>query len=137
MYETQHIQQKVSLSRLFILEGIMFEEIKKKYPKAWDMFEQFMYCHLGEEHILRTNENTIKEFIKVINSKLPLEILSGWLFRFFDEQGIYIEIYSIPNPREYMYMINRNWDRDMPNLKTRQEAEQAAFTKAFEILEGK
>ena len=64
------------------------------------------------------------------------ESLSGWLFRFFDEQGIVIEIWYGDGHKGKVYWYG---DIDATTVinraNSRTEAEQAAFEKAFEILE--
>jgi len=105
----------------------MFDEIKKKYPKAWEKFinwfaEKTSVERLDSEHY-------------ILN--MFFEHRSGWLFRFFDEQRIYISV--IYSGIEYYY---QRWDQDMietsdDTFKSRTDAEKSAFEKAFEILEGK
>ena len=99
---------------------MMFDKIRQDNPKAWNKFYYWLLNDAG------------------IDSTMILcdpETVSGWLYKFFDEQGIYIEIFSAPNPRCFFTQINRHPPMVIPKYNTRQEAEQAAFTKAFEILE--
>lgn len=112
-----------------------FEKIKKKYPKAYLKYSQF----LGEQgySILYFKSN-------------PLEAQSGFLFKFFDEQGIIINICGTPDydsACEGKNVYNYDWEiyggdemgcvDDGKFYKSRQEAKQAALTKAFGILENK
>ena len=89
----------------------MFDEIREKYPKAYE------------------------KYALDFNYKYNKQNCNCSLYKFFDEQGIYIEIFSAPNPRCFFTQINRHPPMVIPKYNTRQEAEQAAFTKAFEILE--
>ena len=96
----------------------MFEEIKKKYPKAWDKFKDYYRRTYAPEEV-------------------QFEALIGHLFTFFDEQGIYITIEYYVNlytNERWRYWIS---ERIGSVFESRTEAWTAAFTKAFEILEGK
>lgn len=117
-----------------------FEQIKKKYPKAWEKFKDFnLHKRTG------CFDKNVEDYIK----SWKFESLSGWLFRFFDEQNIVILIDAMSSKRfegHYIwgYKIFRYWSDKSPAhdshaeiLQIREEAEQAAFTKAFEILEKK
>ena len=102
----------------------MFDEIKKKFPKAWQMFYDWLLYDAG------------------IDSTMILcdpETVSGWQYKFFDEQGIIIEIEYHIFGEVFGYYIIGTWRKlwTKENFNTRQEAEQAAFTKAFGILEDK
>ena len=96
-----------------------FEEIKRKYPKAWEKFEAFAsyecYDWVGG----------------------GIEDLSGWLFKFFDDQGIHIEIYIIygGGNRQFGWAIDELNKENGLRYKIRTKAWEAAFPKAFEILE--
>jgi len=111
--------------------GMMFEEIKKKYPKAYKRWIQFIYAKTWGE-LLKIEIQDFEKFTFSLN----IESLVGWLFRFFDEQEIYVDCYSCDN--------GNNWEYDLwymkelyfeQKFKTRQEATKQAFAKAFEILE--
>ena len=121
---------------------VKHKEIKKKYPKTWGKFIQFIYSrewdNILENKYLKINKTS--EFESYVES-LSFESLSGWLFKFFDDQGIYIAI-------ECISFGGRIWETRITSshgllykseilLKSRQEAKQIAFTKAFEILENK
>jgi len=111
-----------------------WQEINKKYPKAWNIYMNwFSEQNYGENLDFAFNRD---------------------LYDFFDEQEIFIWI----GPEiQYTREIDENdnnphyciddWGYDIHDhsytlasgyeCKTRQEAEQAAFEKAFEILENK
>ena len=65
----------------------MFEEIKKKYPKAWRVFIEWCSDIDFYDRWDWDNDNdgeiTLTEEFEFIN-------LIGWLFKFFDERGIII-----------------------------------------------
>ena len=116
-----------------------FEKIKKKYPKAWEMF--FVFIATESERDYQLQKYGDLELERGGISTVP-ESLSGWLYKFFDEQGIVVQLYFhnyhgwsalVGNMKKEI--IKHRWTSMYE--KTRQEAEQAAFTKAFEILENK
>jgi hypothetical protein len=97
-----------------------WKSIKKKYPKAF----------------------------KLLDKTVDIFWDCRFLYDFFDEQGIIIQIkffwkaeilkkkwsYEISNDFEYIYSSNLN---DSITYSNRIEAEEQAFLKAFEILEEK
>jgi len=108
-----------------------FEEIKKKYPEAWDKFHIWLWESMG----LPPDE----KLPDLINDRF--ESLSGWLFNFFDEQGIVI-VLDLDEKNQYKTWLfeisdNGHWEHIEYGFQTRPEAKQASFTKAFEILEQK
>ncbi len=106
----------------------MFEEIKKKYPKAWEKWQNYTKDHCLAVRIDYT------EFY--VSGEDFLDII-GWLFKFFDEQGIHIAIdwnnfkysYTLYVPHHDIVSDDSSW------YESRIEAWEAAFTKAFGILE--
>lgn len=100
-------------------------------------------------------EDCPKSFKLMANSGYVKGVINRMIIRdlydFFDENGVFITIsvdyYGINehNPLQYSgdtgdvyYWINVNWVyEDNVEYRTRTEAEQFAFTKAFEILENK
>ena len=101
-----------------------FNKIKEKYPKAWEKCDNFIGCTWLE-----------------LWHKESIYVLSGWLFRFFDEQGIFITV-------EFNMFFHFNWKfittpeidkvgHSDYDYSTRTEAKEKAFEKAFEILENK
>jgi len=86
-------------------------EIGNKYPRAYKL---------------------MLDWIKG-KANFVLDFNTRGLFDFFDEQGIYILIDKNYSTREQI------WHSNMDSLicKTRTEAEEKAFEKAFEILENK
>lgn len=116
-----------------------WQEIKEKYPNASKLYQNFG----GWSH-----EDKIKAYLKD-------EVLRRDLYDFFDEQNIFINV-----SQEYQYTrevdedgrnshyVPDGWDWDIHDRayylatskalsKSRKEAEQQAFLKAFEILENK
>ena len=110
----------------------MFDEIKKKYPKAW---KKYVDWHSGKSSMipyLNEEVNSEEKFIE----NMFFEYLSGWLFRFFDEEGIHISIHYSGVEYYYQYWMDGNLlETSDDTFKSRDEAEKAAFEKAFEILE--
>ena len=117
-----------------------WKEIKKKYPKAHKKFgiwadKHGEYCDIDLEYLW-------------INYPPLCETLNHTfyddrdLYDFFDEQGIIIEIICEYKPNlgwRFMSYINyrlsceNNWISKW--YKSRKKVEEAAFLKAFEILE--
>ncbi len=116
----------------------MFDKIKKKYPKAWEKFEKFVEVDMR-------GYGEIGDRIWHKLDKMDIGILSGWLFRFFDEQGIQVFITPNYDPDENMgdfiqggvayYILADKKEQQKLPFNSRTEAEESAFTKAFEILE--
>jgi len=107
-----------------------WNKIKEKYPKAWGKFDSSIYE------------------LRILNDTLYCKIWGqdDWeqyelrdFYDFFDKQGIWIET-TTPclNKRVFLADINTSTDSYMVegSFKTRIEAEEKAFEKAFEILEG-
>jgi hypothetical protein len=88
---------------------------------------------------IKTNQPTA--YAKYL--KYPFPVNARPLFDFFDEQGINVFIDWMPDQTgrgiEYLYKI-LDWEcqqGDSGPYPTRREAEEQAFTKAFELLEEK
>ncbi|KKK78428.1 hypothetical protein LCGC14_2843650 [marine sediment metagenome] len=117
------------------------EEIKKKYPKAWEKFENFA---IVDPELEADSFGYSDDYVDDIN-RLSLTTLSGYLYRFFDEQGIRPHVLTLPNGTFRPYLFKQSgkvWlvlelEEYEYGFQTRQQAEQATFTKAFEILEQK
>lgn len=93
-----------------------WNEIKKDYPKSFDLLDKAVDIHweLEPERYQRLR----------------------FLYDFFDELGIYIIIGHSPADKEFFYTIDIDMNCiDGDYYKTRYEAEEQAFLKAFEILE--
>ena len=107
-----------------------FEQIKKKYPKSWEKWIDYFHCHNKDYHHLLQFFTDNKRLL------YETESLSGWLFRFFDEQGMIIIISYDSYGGKYYWKIYHSTAVEGESFwSSRQEAEQAAFTKTFEILE--
>ena len=105
--------------------------IKEKYPKAYKEGQDWWVAHA-----------------EIYEPAFLFNIGNRFLYDFFDEQGIIIQIkffwkaevlgkkwsYEISNDFEYIYSSNLN---DSITYSNRTEAEEQAFIKAFEILEDK
>ena len=106
-----------------------WKEIKEKYPKAYILCEKEM-----------TDGSYIEPFYETVN----------WndrnLYDFFDKQGIYVNISS--DCGKFFYMLYEYHEKPFKDetvldigmdedkqFEIREEAETAAFIKAFEILE--
>jgi len=98
-----------------------WRQIENKYPKAYALWMQF---DSPEAKICVTYRD---------------------LYDFFDEQGIYVAITTLLKPHTDDSTRFFEWDIDIEYetfmdyelYNTRQEAEEAAFLQAFEILEEK
>ena len=98
--------------------------IKEKYPKAEELADNW-----GDTHTIDWRQS------------------DRWLYDFFDEQGIYINIsreylwegeYDTNPRREWQGFIEYEPSSEATDFyNTRTEAEEQAFIKAFEILEDK
>lgn len=110
-----------------------WKKISKKYPKAFEAFSDWKF-------------NGRKDLTPFMYMALIKDVRI--LYDFFDENEIWITI-NADNIKDYDYpgsikkgeiyfWININWiyEDDIKYL-TRTEAEEAAFNKAFEILEQK
>ena len=110
----------------------MFEEIKKKYPKAWRVFIEWCFDIDLYDRWDNDGEITLTEEFEFIN-------LIGWLFKFFDERGIIIITETFNNETWYYDIYDYGeinpWVAGDLKFKTRQEAWMAAFKKGFELLE--
>ena len=97
-----------------------WQETKEKYPKAWMKADNYFGCsRMGD--IYGDRHPNVRD-----------------LYDFFDEQEIFILIDRATADREFYYALDLgDWLLDERYYKTRLEAEQAAFNKAFEILENR
>ena len=123
-----------------------WKKIKKKHPKAWELFCKRYSIDLDvfwkitdDGELLDTDYETSGYFDERL------------LYDFFDEQGIYIEIIPRCNLKEicfeavglkhepsHRYSNADEFlfdDYEYLKYKTRPEAESAAFERAFKILE--
>ena len=95
-----------------------WDKIKEQYLKAWELFWQSDYYGLQRQ-----------------NHRI--------FFDFFDEQGVFIVIDFNFHDDEKIWdysvidEVGYNQSEDLSDYKTRTEAEEKAFEKAFEILENK
>ncbi len=98
-----------------------WNKIKEKHPKAYQLFDEWSF------------DNNIQ-------FDCP-----SFVFRFFDEQGVYIDA-EIDTTMEAKFSPTIYSEKDEPCeeiwrdeylYRTRTEAEEKAFEKAFEILEDK
>ena len=96
-----------------------WKEINEKWPKAYSLFMSARFDRL----------------IAYRKFEVPNDYI-GDLYDFFDEQGIIIEIMWYHKD----FRMNVWYNKEVKfagHLNSRQEAEEAAFLKAFEILEEK
>lgn len=103
-----------------------YQEIKEKHPKAYNAFD----------HWLSNVELPFPPIWDYLT--MAFEMQSGVLERFFDEQGLFFEVYMELglNHKEIRWGIP-GWNAAMTGCATRSEAQLAAFNRAFEILESK
>ena len=98
-----------------------WKEINNKYPKASNKWNDW-------------SKNYPLQYVCSSDNELRI------LYDFFDEQGIYI--FPLRGYYHFKglglgYEIQENRRHRQHGFKTRKETEQAAFEKAFEILENK
>lgn len=124
---------------------INYEEIKENNPKAWDLLQNWMQTTYT---ILYGESAQPKRLIPsdYFSEDERFPDRDRDLFDFFDEQGLDISILShfdssekfIKRQRTYTYqLLNFDLHKVAGSFDTRSEAETAAFTNAFEILENK
>ena len=118
-----------------------WNKIKKKYPKAWGKLknEHSIAFSVWDNEYRLISEDCAGEFSE---DKCSFNIRV--LYDFFDEQGVYIiidiEFHNMKNRWDFTLLDNDDYDLTKDNCydyKTRTEAEEQAFEKAFEILEEK
>lgn len=105
-----------------------WKEINKKYPKATLKLKQWL--NLVPETPFTKLDIQFSSFFGMAQERI--------LYDFFDEQDIFIEIDKTTycNIGDWCFNINTEPPTVSGfNYKTRKKAEQAAFEKAFEILE--
>ena len=120
-----------------------WNKIQEKYPKP---FKKWQAYYLDPDY-------KIEHALKVMNAT-HINNYWGWLLEFFDSKGIYIIIYPLSNSRsgncpdlffgEWGYSIKkRGKDKTIYDVadnpieiwyKSRQEAQEAAVEKTFEVL---
>ena len=105
-----------------------WDKIKEKYPKAFDKYSEWL------EDPTEITEYGFLVYIEM-NDKHHI-VNRRYLYDFFDEQGIIISIYHDPEDL-WQYDINDREVNTAVGIKSRTEAEEKAFEKAFEILENK
>ena len=104
-----------------------WEKIREKYPKAWDLL---IINHATHNAWGEIDSPEVWDISKITSWELR------HLYDFFDEQGIIIEIKWYKTDFRYNIWFN-DYVRNAQHRKTRTEAEEQAFLKAFEILEEK
>lgn len=115
-----------------------WDKIKESYPKGWEVFKKF--CYIETDVFYDVND----EIINIYDSEIDFENVSGWLYKFFDENKIcvFVRPVNILKSKDFIAIVFAN--QVMPygkqslhrnSFTTRSEAEKAAFKKAFEVLE--
>ena len=101
-----------------------WDEIKEKYPKAYDKFGDWFM-----------QSDTFEKGIEMILEK-QIGVKDRDLYDFFDEQGVYIGIEILFYDAIFYYsphIVSDNLDicDDLEGSESRTEAEEKAFIKAF------
>ena len=117
-----------------------WKEIKKKYPKGLDKL--FAWLNI-EEYDSTISKEVGTKWYQFEHGYLLSHEGFCWnkrnLYDFFDEQGIIIKIDVCPACDKYFFDVeifsNTVHELIAITFESRKEAEQAAFLKAFEILE--
>jgi len=111
-----------------------WNEIKEKYPESWNKLREWRkyidYCETQDDLGHYITDGVHRVGVWIYFNKRDL-------YDFFDEQHVYVVVSYLAGSlfmiAGWTYMINQSvCDRD---FKTRIEAEEQAFLKAFEILE--
>lgn len=112
-----------------------WQKLSNKYPLAYKHMENNFDCLYTMSINITHSINGVKQPDKVRKIKHSLK---RDLYDFFDEQGIYIAIEYDNWEYDFIWYvyINETGDYKAPEtrIKARPQAETAAFTKAFEIL---
>lgn len=123
-----------------------WKEIKERHPKAFDKFYKWQW---GNQEYKFHNRNIYFEHsnypesrsIDIWGISFQSMCKGRRFYDFFDEQGIFIELmppYSFDEGmNNYEWQIHPMGEVSPTCYKSRTEAEEAAFNKAFEILENK
>jgi len=121
-----------------------WENIKTKYPKAWIKLEKYFAISIDQDEEWKFGR-LINEWCAADDSIYRCAFENRTLYDFFDEQGVLITI-SLYHYSEtilgWHYEIGDEDgfcldDHSSEIYKSRTEAEEKAFGKAFEILENK
>jgi hypothetical protein len=129
------------------MTDINWNEIKEKYPKGYEKFKYSCYpTDLKDSEFWIDNDRDDNPIIYYDGKEersyiqLPLYLYYGLLEKFFDDNGIIIDIYYKFN-FHFSYtiyyknsMVFKSYFEDKTTYK-RNEAKPAAIFKAFEILE--
>ena len=108
-----------------------WQEIKDKYPKAWEAFEgsvgRIYFSAFGKPY-------------SVLMEGSPEDYLNPRLYYFFDSKGMYISVHldTIKKECKWCWVLRDGATYGDVTAAyffgSRTEAESAAFTKAFEVL---
>ena len=105
--------------------NINWQEIKEKYPNAFKLFVDFMGY---------TKQKYFNGWNDWVKFNLELRCYCD-LEKFFDDNGIYIEIYINPIDKKTWNVSIDKYDIFLISIRSRQEAKEQAIIKGFEILE--
>jgi len=116
-----------------------WKQIQKKHPKAFNKLIEWLNCSVE----VKIEDNELVTYVPAIPGHVVMrkDVMSmRRLYDFFDERGIYIDIdcESVIVGDHWEFTIDQKGKGHEGNeelYSTRKQAETAAFTKAFEILE--
>ena len=108
-----------------------WQDIKEKYPKGWGMIQKW-YERVYSVSLKHHANNEVNPVLRD-------------LYDFLDEQEIYVSMATVGDgcftytvsDKDGILVANHNGKKYTNLFVNRKEAEEAAFMKAFEILEGK
>lgn len=126
------------------------DRIQSNYPKAFSHLEDFLYERMSTDKVgMQEIEKLEKQFGdgKKASARILLAMGERFLYEYFDPQKIYVFVSASRIVGEFdtdWEGTEVAWHTTIPGemgesdiYKTRQEAETAAFTRAFQILEEK
>ncbi len=109
-----------------------FDQIKKKYPKAWDLYIKYLIKTTPGD----PNERCCTKCDMFKFFREEHDLIITYNFRNYDKFYVFSIYPKFVYHGQYM-SLNSSDEAEHTKNKNYEKAEQAAFTKAFEILEQK
>lgn len=106
-----------------------WEKLQETFPKAYNLFYDYFF------------DEEIKMYNPQYSPPSDMALMSGYLYDFFDENNTIIQLWLRWGSWEYLVVYDdineklNSYGKEGFDFNSRKEAEQAAFEKAFEILE--
>lgn len=112
-----------------------YKQIKQNSPKAWGAYMKFM-----EQHVKDVTKAVMDDMF-CYGASMQYKSNTRHLYDFFDSYEIFVNVFNEPMDTTFNFGIDVLLPDGSDCIKAnsiyanRPEAEEAAFTKAFEILE--